>query len=56
MNYAIFRSHRFIGINHDHFDEKMFEEEFSPVRHRSRSAAEVMKMLKPPEPVLSAIK
>lgn len=58
LNYAaaIFRSHRLTGTNNDHLDEKLSEEEFSPVRHRSRSATEVIKMLQPPEPLLSAIK
>lgn len=58
LNYAaaIFRSHHLTGTNHDHLDEKLSEEEFSPVRHRSRSATEVIKMLQPPEPLLSAIK
>lgn len=52
-----FRSRPLIGVTRDHLlDEQVFEEEFSPVRHRSRSATEVVNMLKPPEPVLSAIK
>lgn len=52
-----FRSRPLIGVTRDHLlDEQVFEEEFSPVRRRSRSATEVVNMLKPPEPVLSAIK
>lgn len=50
------RSRPLIDISRDNLDEQVFEEEFSPVRRRSRKATEVAKMFVPPEPVLSNIK
>ena len=55
-HHIVFRSRPLIGIERDRLDEQVFEEEFSPVRRRTKSAGDIMKMLKPPEPVLSAIK
>ena len=45
-----------MDISRGDLDEQVFEEEFSPVRRRSRRVADMAKMFIPPEPVLSNIK